>query len=46
MHGYRLDERDAPERHPEATKRLTEPLRGLVSSTGGELPDRKLDGRR
>jgi hypothetical protein len=45
MH-YRLDEREAPERHPAATKRFTEPPRRPVPSTGGELPGRKIDGRR
>ena len=25
MHDYRLDEREAPERYPAATKRLTQP---------------------
>jgi hypothetical protein len=46
MHDYRLDEREQPERHPDAVKRLTEPPRRTVSSTGGELPGRKMDGRR
>jgi hypothetical protein len=45
MHDYRLDEREAPDRHPAATKRLTEPSRWPISSTGGELPGRKTDGR-
>jgi hypothetical protein len=46
MHDYRRDEREAPARHPDATKRLTEPPRRTVLSTGGELPARKMDGRR
>ena len=46
MHDYRLDEREAPDRHPAATKRLTEPPRPPISRTGGELPGRKMDGRR
>jgi hypothetical protein len=46
MHDYRLDEVEKPERHPDAVKRLTEPLGQPISSTGGELPGRKIDGRR
>lgn len=46
MSDYRLDEVEKPERHPDAVKRLTEPPRRTVSSTGGELPGRKMDGRR
>jgi hypothetical protein len=46
MHDYRLDERETPERHPAATKRLTEPPRRLISSAGRELPGRKINGRR
>jgi hypothetical protein len=46
MHDHRLDEREQPERHPDAVKRLTKPPRRTVSSTGGELPGRKMDGRR
>jgi hypothetical protein len=46
MHDYRLDEREAPERHPAATKRLSERSQQSMSSGGGELPGRKLDGRR
>src|SRR5712672_2381549 len=41
---YRLDEVEKPERHPDAVKRLTEPPRRPISSTGGELPGRKMDG--
>ena len=37
MHDYRLDEREVPERHPPATKRLTKPSRP-ISGVGGELP--------
>jgi hypothetical protein len=46
MHDYRLDEREQPERHPDAVKRLTEPQRRPISSRGGELAGRKFDGRR
>jgi hypothetical protein len=46
MHDYRLDEVEKPDRHPDAVKRLTEPPRRTVSGTGGELPGRKMDGRR
>jgi hypothetical protein len=46
MHDYRLDEVEKPERHPDAVKRLTEPPRRSISSRGGELPGRKIDGRR
>jgi hypothetical protein len=46
MEDYRLDERKHPERHPAATKRLTEPPHRPISSHGGELPGRKIDGRR
>ena len=46
MADYRLDERETPDRHPAATKRLAEPPRPPISSTGGELPGRKMDGRR
>jgi hypothetical protein len=35
-----------PERHPAATRRLTEPPRQPISLRGGELPGRKIDGRR
>ena len=43
MADYRLDE---VEKHPDAVKRLTEPPQRTVPSTGGELPGRKMDGRR
>ena len=46
MHDYCLDEVEKLDRHPDAVKRLTEPPRRTVSSTGGELPGRKMDGRR
>ena len=45
MHDYRLDEVEKPEHHPDAVRRLTEPLRRPVSNRGGELPGRKIDGR-
>ena len=46
MGDYRLDERAKPERHPEATRRLTPPPRRPTPSRGGELPGRKIDPRR
>jgi hypothetical protein len=46
MHDYRLDEVEKPKRHPVATRRLTEPPRRPISSHCGELPGRKIDGRR
>jgi hypothetical protein len=46
MADYRVDEVENPERHPDAVKRLIEPPWRMVSSTGGELPGRKIDGRR
>jgi hypothetical protein len=45
MHDYRLDEVEKPEHHPDAVRRLTEPLRRPVSNRGGELSGRKIDGR-
>jgi hypothetical protein len=48
MHDYRLDEVEKPERHPDAVRRLTglqRPSR-RVDYSGGELPGRKIDGRR
>ena len=42
MEDYRLDERQDPERHPAAVRRLTEP----PPSRGGELPGRTFKGRR
>jgi len=41
MEDYRLD----PKRHPAAVKR-TEPKRRSYRHVGGELPGRKIDGRR
>jgi hypothetical protein len=46
MADYWLDEVEKPERHPDAVKRLTDPPPRPVSSTDGELPGRKMDGRR
>jgi hypothetical protein len=46
MADYRLDEVEKPERHPDASKRLTDPPRRPASSRGGELPGRRIDGRR
>jgi hypothetical protein len=46
MWDYRLNERENPERHSAAVKRLTAPPRQSVSARGGELPGRKIDGRR
>ena len=43
---YRLDERQDPERHPTALRRLTEPPRRPAPSRGGELPGRTFKGRR
>jgi hypothetical protein len=47
MQDYRLDAIERPERHPAAIDRLTG--RGGVAPvdySGGELPGRKVDGRR
>jgi hypothetical protein len=46
MTDYRLDEVEKPERHPDAVKRLTDRPRLPISSEGGELPGRKMHGRR
>jgi hypothetical protein len=46
MADYRLDEVEKPERHPEAVRRLIAQPRHTASSRGGELPGRKIDGRR
>jgi hypothetical protein len=35
-----------PQHHPAAVKRLTEPKRRSYRLAGGELPGRKIDGRR
>ena len=47
MQDYRLDAIERPERHPAAVERLTgkRPSR-LIDRSGGELPGRKIDGRR
>jgi hypothetical protein len=47
MEDYRLDEIEAPQRHPVAVDRLTGRHRsGRVDHSGGELPGRKVDPRR
>ena len=47
MHDYRLDAIERPERHPAATDRLTgQRRRSPIDYSGGELPGRKIDGRR
>jgi hypothetical protein len=47
MLDYRLDPIERPERHPAATHRLTGRGRTApVDYSGGELPGRKVDGRR
>jgi len=47
MQDYRLDAIERPERHPAAVDRLTVQGRGVsVDYSGGELPGRKIDGRR
>ena len=47
MQDYRLDAIDQPERHPAAVDRLTGRCLGAsVDYSGGELPGRKVDGRR
>ena len=47
MQDYRLDAIERPERHPIAIDRLTDRRRGApVAYSGGELPGRKVDGRR
>jgi hypothetical protein len=47
MGDYRLDQRDQPERHPRTVKRLTgDHRRSSVNQAGGELPGRKVGGRR
>lgn len=45
MGDYRLDPVARPERHPDAVVRLTAPAR-RPEDGGGELPGRKIDGRR
>ena len=47
MQDYRLDQREDPGRHPSAVDRLTGRRRSVaVDHSGGELPGRKVDGRR
>ena len=46
MKDYRLDQRVDPQHHPAAMKRLSEPKRPAYRCVGGELPGRKIDGRR
>jgi hypothetical protein len=47
MGDYRLDQRERPESHPRTVERLTGNRRQpSVDLTGGELPGRKVDGRR
>ncbi|SEP51396.1 hypothetical protein SAMN02990966_07977 [Rhodospirillales bacterium URHD0017] len=47
MQDYRLDASERPERHPAAVDRLTKRSgRALVDYSDGELPGRKVDGRR
>jgi hypothetical protein len=47
MEDYRLDQREDPERHPAAVDRLLgQRQRPTVNHSGGELPGRKVDGRR
>ena len=47
MQDYRLDEVERPERHPAAIDRLTgRRVARRVDCSGGELPGRKVDGRR
>ena len=47
MHDYRLDEIDDPQRHPDAVARLLGPRsQPAINQSGGELPGRKVDGRR
>jgi hypothetical protein len=40
-----LDEFEAPQRHPEATRRLAALPSPPASSAGGGLPGPKIDGR-
>jgi len=47
MQDYRLDEIENPQRHPAANNRLTGRRSGWhIDRSGGELPGRKVDGRR
>ena len=46
MQDYRLDDIEHPERHHAAIDRLTGRRPSFIDQTGGELPGRKVDGRR
>ena len=47
MQDYRVDAIERPERHPAAISRLSGPRRSApVDYSGGELPGRKVEGRR
>jgi hypothetical protein len=46
MEDYRLDEVEAPARHPSAVRRLTGRRRSPGDYSGGELPGRRVDPRR
>jgi hypothetical protein len=46
LEDYHLDEVPDPERHPKAVERLTVPPRRPISHACGEVPGRKVDGRR
>ena len=46
MEDYRLDEAEAPARHPSAVRRLTGRRRSTIDYSGGELPGRRVDPRR
>jgi hypothetical protein len=42
MHDYRLDERETPERHSAATRRLIESTRHPISNRPGDCPGVRL----
>jgi hypothetical protein len=46
MQDYRLDQRVDPKHHPAAVRRMTDRERRSYRPGGGELPGRKIDGRR
>jgi hypothetical protein len=46
MEDYRLDQRVDPKHHPAAVRRMTDRERRSYRHGGGELPGRKIDGRR
>jgi hypothetical protein len=46
MEDYRLDQRVDPQHHPAAVKRLAKSSRQAARPVSGELPGRKIDGRR